>query len=43
MRPVRPVRPALLLAGHGTRDPEGVAGFVALAKRLTARAETPAA
>ena len=36
----RPMRPALLMAGHGTRDPEGVAGFVALAKRLTARAET---
>ena len=39
---MRPTRPALLLAGHGTRDPEGVAGFVALAKRLTARMETPA-
>ncbi len=29
--------PALLLAGHGTRDPEGVAGFMALTRRLSAR------
>ena len=29
--------PALLLAGHGTRDPEGVAGFTALTRRLSAR------
>src|SRR5208283_4552506 len=34
-----PVKPALLIAGHGTRDPEGVAGFTALTKRLTALAE----
>jgi len=32
------VKPALLIAGHGTRDPEGVAGFTALTKRLTAQA-----
>jgi sirohydrochlorin cobaltochelatase len=31
------VKPALLLAGHGTRDPEGVAGFTALTRRLSAR------
>jgi sirohydrochlorin cobaltochelatase len=31
------VTPALLLAGHGTRDPEGVAGFTALTRRLSAR------
>ena len=29
------MRPALLVAGHGTRDPEGVAGFTALTRRLT--------
>jgi sirohydrochlorin cobaltochelatase len=34
------VKPALLIAGHGTRDPEGVTGFTALTKRLTALAET---
>jgi sirohydrochlorin cobaltochelatase len=33
------VKPALLIAGHGTRDPEGVAGFTALTKRLTAQTE----
>ena len=33
------MKPALLIAGHGTRDPEGVAGFTALTKRLTALAE----
>ena len=33
------MKPALLIAGHGTRDPEGVTGFTALAKRLTALAE----
>ena len=31
------MKPALLLAGHGTRDPEGVAGFTALTRRLSAR------
>jgi sirohydrochlorin cobaltochelatase len=31
------VKPALLLAGHGTRDPEGIAGFTALTRRLSAR------
>jgi sirohydrochlorin cobaltochelatase len=34
------VKPALLIAGHGTRDPEGVTGFTALTKRLTALAES---
>jgi sirohydrochlorin cobaltochelatase len=34
------VKPALLIAGHGTRDPEGVTGFTALTKRLTALAGT---
>ncbi|MGA2825302.1 MAG: sirohydrochlorin chelatase [Streptosporangiaceae bacterium] len=33
------MRPALLIAGHGTRDPEGVTGFTALTKRVGGLAE----
>ncbi|HEY2237441.1 MAG TPA: sirohydrochlorin chelatase, partial [Streptosporangiaceae bacterium] len=32
-----PSGPALLIAGHGTRDPEGVAGFTALTERVGRR------
>ncbi len=32
-----PSQPALLIAGHGTRDPEGVAGFTALTERVARR------
>lgn len=34
--------PALLVAGHGTRDPEGVAGFAALIEELRRRGEAGA-
>ena len=33
---------ALLVVGHGTRDPDGVAGFTALVSRVAARAGAPA-
>jgi sirohydrochlorin cobaltochelatase len=32
------VKPALLVAGHGTRDPAGVAAFTALTRRVAAEA-----